>query len=1331
MANLGGQVASIQCDSAGHVDRMASTNQIDEYCERAQTSQSAVSSAQDLPMPSGINQINPRDSAMQISALETGTAPHPSVTFNPSLHGTPLKVLRNVWTNVSCMQQPTALKAPSHPQPNSIFETATRPQKPHVEDSESDANEHSEKQMLLEVVDAADGTASASCVKERVVKSTPDASQSSSAARLSVSRNFVTRDDAHDLEGEISDSEPVSSGSCPVDSGCLLLSSDHGATTLSNKAPHVPIERHLRLEDDDEDPKKKDASYSSINALIEGVKYSKSDDFGMNLLTSATTPNDVNSSMNEKLVFNPILERWHPLTAGVAVATLHVCYGNELKKYAKGITELTPDAIEVLMDADKLEKELVQIAVEDSVDSEDGGRSIIMEIQPYEAEAIIANLVKSWINIRVDRLVELVDRIMHQEAWNPQENKEGFAPSAIQVLRFIGDTVATFCLNFFYFICCVKMDTGTMLKTEKQAITIGIFVSAFAFAIPLGLSFAFTNFVSMDKTLASALPLIAISQSIIVLISISVLLTELKILNTNVVRLALSSAMFTNVVILPLITVIFAVMQVKTANKSIVTLLWILLSIGSLLVVIFYVMRSTIIWYVSRLNGKPIDEFCIVCIIMCVLFTAFCSEFIGQHYSMGPIFLGLVVPEGPPLGSTLISKMETLTGGFLYPLYLAVSGLQTDIFKINFRAAWIIIVIVIVAFLVKIIGVIFQGHYYKVPMKDCVVIGLVFIGRGIAELSMYNLMKNNQLLTGQLFSFMVLTLILINGIITPLVKLTYNSSAEYRSGKKISIQHTKQDSEPRIMVCFNKNEDIPTMFNIIEASCASRQSNVEVIAVHLVELLGRSMPLLLAHQPNDTLLVTNCDSTQLDNALEQYTQLNEGCAHVQSFTSICDFDIIHEDVCGISLDRRANILIMPFHKRWEIDGTVDVKNRGVQTINIKVLERAPCSVGILIDRAILSGSPSLLIGKSTTMPNIFDLEKVTRDTVYSNNEAINDFPDSPQEIPHFISEPHELNLGCVSPSDVFASKQISKSEACSPPSASPILERDPHTSDNFALDHLVGIQTFIDSSTVNDTVSPPINTHKESFNNIFTPVELIKKGDKVGSSEAALLAKFGIRPFSYGLLVLSVYDNGSVFSPEVLDLTDDDLVAKFAIGISMVTSLSLAISYPTLSAPPHMFVNAYKNVLAIAVAIEYSYPEADEVKEYLKDPSKFVVAPAAPANITYDEPATAKEEKKEEPEEESSKVSRILHMDSLKGHHKGLENFIQSYLCEEQKDLVKLVDAKLDQEYELVVTTYVGLYRYRIGDVLKVAGFKNKAPQFNFVCRKHCTKHPCRQSRRG
>ncbi|XP_011084927.1 60S acidic ribosomal protein P0 [Sesamum indicum] len=149
---------------------------------------------------------------------------------------------------------------------------------------------------------------------------------------------------------------------------------------------------------------------------------------------------------------------------------------------------------------------------------------------------------------------------------------------------------------------------------------------------------------------------------------------------------------------------------------------------------------------------------------------------------------------------------------------------------------------------------------------------------------------------------------------------------------------------------------------------------------------------------------------------------------------------------------------------------------------------------------------------------------------------------------------------------------------------------------------------------------------------IITPVELIKKGEKVGSSEAALLSKLGIRPFSYGLIVLSVYESGSVFSPEVLDLTEDDLVEKFAMGVSMVASLSLAITYPTLAAAPHMFINAYKNLLSVAVETDYSFPQADKVKEYLAWPAPPVAAAdsgAAPAA------AAPVEEKKEEPAEES------------------------------------------------------------------------------------------------
>lgn len=60
-----------------------------------------------------------------------------------------------------------------------------------------------------------------------------------------------------------------------------------------------------------------------------------------------------------------------------------------------------------------------------------------------------------------------------------------------------------------------------------------------------------------------------------------------------------------------------------------------------------------------------------------------------------------------------------------------------------------------------------------------------------------------------------------------------------------------------------------------------------------------------------------------------------------------------------------------------------------------------------------------------------------------------------------------------------------------------------------------------------------------------TEVHLIKKGDKVGASEATLLNMLKIYPFSYGLVVRQVYDNGSTYDPEILDITPDVLRAKF------------------------------------------------------------------------------------------------------------------------------------------------------------------------------------------
>ncbi|XP_073323942.1 large ribosomal subunit protein uL10 isoform X1 [Pagrus major] len=150
---------------------------------------------------------------------------------------------------------------------------------------------------------------------------------------------------------------------------------------------------------------------------------------------------------------------------------------------------------------------------------------------------------------------------------------------------------------------------------------------------------------------------------------------------------------------------------------------------------------------------------------------------------------------------------------------------------------------------------------------------------------------------------------------------------------------------------------------------------------------------------------------------------------------------------------------------------------------------------------------------------------------------------------------------------------------------------------------------------------------------ILSDVSLIRTSDKVGASEATLLNMLNISPFSYGLNIQQVYDNGSVYSPEVLDITEASLHTRFLEGVRNIASVCLEIGYPTLASVPHSVINGYKRVLAVAVETDYSFPLADKVKAFLADPSAFAVAAPAAAAETAAAPAAAKEEAKEESEE--------------------------------------------------------------------------------------------------
>ncbi|KAH1046573.1 hypothetical protein J1N35_037357 [Gossypium stocksii] len=146
----------------------------------------------------------------------------------------------------------------------------------------------------------------------------------------------------------------------------------------------------------------------------------------------------------ERELFSPILKKWHPIAGGVAAVTLHQCYGTVLKQYLAETIMLTDEIVGVLQRAEKLEKVLVQMVVEDSEECDDGGKGIIREMIPYEFDSTRLKLLRQWIDERLNKEKELLCRVKETETWNPKSKSEPYTQSCMELMRSANQMVKDF-----------------------------------------------------------------------------------------------------------------------------------------------------------------------------------------------------------------------------------------------------------------------------------------------------------------------------------------------------------------------------------------------------------------------------------------------------------------------------------------------------------------------------------------------------------------------------------------------------------------------------------------------------------------------------------------------------------------------------------------------------------------------------------------------------------------------------------------------------------------------------------------------------------------------
>ncbi|CAL5095492.1 unnamed protein product [Urochloa decumbens] len=511
------------------------------------------------------------------------------------------------------------------------------------------------------------------------------------------------------------------------------------------------------------------------------------------------------------------------------------------------------------------------------------------------------------------------------------------------------ETVAHLGLLYFLFLVGLEMDVNVIKRSGKKALIIAVAGMALPFCIGTATSFIFRHQVSKNVHQASFLLFLGVALSVTAFPVLARILAEIKLLNSDLGRIAMSAAIVNDMCAWILLALAIAISE---ANSSAFSSLWVLLAGVLFVLACFYLVRPLMWWLVRRVpEGETIGDVHVTLILTGVMIAGVCTDAIGIHSVFGAFVYGLVIPSGQ-LGVVLIEKLEDFVTGLLLPLFFAISGLRTNLTRVRDPVTVGLLVLVFtMASFAKIMGTILIAVSYTMTFRDGVALGFLMNTRGLVEMIVLNIGRDKEVLDDESFAVMVLVSVAMTALVTPVVTTVYRPARRLVGYKRRNLQRSKHDAELRMLACVHTTRNVPSIISLLELSNPTKRSPIFIYALHLVELTGRASNMLAAHHSASNQSRSAGSSDHIFNAFESYEE-SVGGVSIQALTAVSPYQTMHEDVSVLAEDKHVSLIVLPFHKQQTVDGGMEPINASLRGFNESILASAPCSVGILVDRGL-------------------------------------------------------------------------------------------------------------------------------------------------------------------------------------------------------------------------------------------------------------------------------------------------------------------------------------------------------------------------------------------
>ncbi|KAJ8761966.1 hypothetical protein K2173_006568 [Erythroxylum novogranatense] len=511
---------------------------------------------------------------------------------------------------------------------------------------------------------------------------------------------------------------------------------------------------------------------------------------------------------------------------------------------------------------------------------------------------------------------------------------------------FIVETIGYWALSCHMFLIGLEMDMKSIVMTNQE-----VFIHALiGIVIPFVAGIALFFFMNAGDTFSYQGAFFwAITLGITGYPVVTRVLTNLKIIHTEMGRLAAQSSFITDLITWVLVAVLIPA-KLGLLNAFFAIVLNVVFAFFC-----FYVGKPALSYIIKHTSREDkFNDHYLCSVLAAVSVFASATESLGMTSIVGAFLFGLIMPNRV-LAGILVDKFESFISGYFLTLYFAACGIRVDFWAIKRWGRAVIVVIF--SFVLKILSAFLFPYFYKILDTECFALGVISNTKGILAIFVLNLGYDRMYMSRQDYATMVIAVLLMTGATPSIIRTIYCPDKRLSQYKRRTIQNLRTDAEFRILACFQDFKNVSGMINLLECSNPTRQSPLHVFALSLVELTGRASAMLIVHDQHNR---QTRYSENIVIALQTYADMHD-LVNIQSLTALSPFSTMHEDICSLAEDKHVAFVIIPFHKLPNEDRSLEEDGvASFRGVNLNVLANTPCTVGIFIDR----GFGAVMDGKS-------------------------------------------------------------------------------------------------------------------------------------------------------------------------------------------------------------------------------------------------------------------------------------------------------------------------------------------------------------------------------